>query len=167
MTSFKKVMVLAAALLIGLQLLAGCNMARKPAPQNPPEAQAPAPAAPSNQAMPDNAEEVNQIAERLTETAAQVPGVERAVVVIAGTTAYVGVDQKEDMGGADTEKVKRDVSNEVKKAEPRLTAVYVSSDPDVTARLRSIADGVAAGKPLSTFDNELSEITKRISPTSR
>ncbi|MCL6560230.1 MAG: YhcN/YlaJ family sporulation lipoprotein, partial [Firmicutes bacterium] len=126
----------------------------------------PAPAAPSREPMPTNPEEINRMAANLANTAARVPGVNGATVVIAGTTAYVGVDEKADLEKGETERVKRDVSNEVKKAEPRLTAVYVSSDADTVTRLRRIADGIAAGQPVSAFDRELAEIAKRLSPTS-
>jgi YhcN/YlaJ family sporulation lipoprotein len=117
--------------------------------------------------MPTNPDEVNKIAANLSNVAAQVPGVNSATVVIAGTTAFVGIDQRADLEKSETENVKRDVSNAVKKAEPRLTAVYVSSDPDTVTRIRRIADGIAAGKPISAFDNELAEIAKRLSPTAR
>lgn len=157
----------AVVLLIATALFAGCAALKKPAPENPPGAQVPAPANPSQEPMPTNSEEVNRMAANLANKAARVPGVNGATVVITGTTAYVGIDEKAGLGGEDTAEVKRKVSNEIKQAEPRLTAVYVSSDPDIVARLRSIAGGVAAGKPVSAFDNELSEITKRISPTAR
>lgn len=159
--------VLAAVMAVGIMLTAGCNAAKKPAPQNPPGVQVPAPAAPSGEPMPTNPDEVNKIAANLSNVASQVPGVNGVTVVIAGTTAYVGVDQKAGVEQSDTENIKRDVSNAVKKAEPRLTSVYVSSDPDTVTRLRRIADGITAGKPISAFDNELAEIAKRISPTAR
>lgn len=162
-----KLPVLAAVFIIGITLAAGCNVARKPAPQNPPGNQVPAPAAPSGEPMPTNTEEINKMASNLSNAAARVPGVNGATVVIAGTIAYVGVDQKAGLEKSETERIKRDVSNEVKKAEPRLTAVYVSSDPDTITRLRRIADGIAAGQPITAFDNELAEIVKRLNPTSR
>lgn len=158
---------LAALLIAAIMLAAGCTALRKPAPENPPGAQVPAPAAPSGQPMPTDSAEVNRMASSLADTAAKVPGVNRATVVIAGTTAYVGVDQKAGAEKGETERVKRDVSNAVKKAEPRLTAVYVSSDADTVTRLRRIADGIAAGQPVSAFDSELAEIAKRLSPTAR
>lgn len=162
-----KLPALVAILMIGILFSAGCTAAKKPAPQNPPGNQVPAPAAPSQEPMPTNPAEVNRVASNLSNVAARVPGVNGATVVIAGTTAYVGVDQKAGLEKGDTERVKRDVSNEVKKAEPRLIAVYVSSDPDTVTRLRRIAEGIAAGQPISAFDNELAEIAKRLSPTSR
>lgn len=161
-----KTVVAAILLSLVLALAAGCP-ARKPVPENPPGAQVPAPAAPSQEPMPTNPEELNRMAVKLSNIAARVPGVNKATVVIAGTTAYVGIDQKANQERGDTTEIKRNVSNEIKQAEPRLTAVYVSSDPDVVARIRRVADGIAAGQPVSAFDNELAEIVKRISPTAR
>lgn len=167
MRRYKGLSALVALLIAGIVLAAGCTALRKPAPENPPGAQVPAPAAPSGQPMPTDPAEVNRIASNLSNAAARVPGVNGATVVIAGTTAYVGIDQKAGLEKGETERVKRDVSNAVKKAEPRLTAVYVSSDADIVTRLRRIADGIAAGQPVSAFDSELAEIAKRLSPTAR
>ncbi len=167
MKIIKKKTVLAGILVLGIMLATGCTALQKPAPQNPPSTQVPETAAPSQEPMPTDPAEVNKIASNLTNTAARVPGVNGSTVVIAGTTAYVGIDEKAGLEKGETERIKRDVSNEVKKAEPRLTAVYVSSDPDMITRLRRIADGIAAGQPVSAFDNELAEIAKRLSPTSR
>ncbi|NPV74276.1 MAG: YhcN/YlaJ family sporulation lipoprotein [Pelotomaculum sp.] len=167
MKATKRLSFFLAVLFFGVALAAGCTALRKPAPQNPPESQAPAPAAPSQEAMPTSPEEVSRIASNISAAASRVAGVNRATVVVAGTTAYVGVDQKAGLEKGETERIKREVSGEVKKAEPRLTAVYVSSDPDIVTRLRRVAEGVAAGQPVSAFDNELAEIAKRISPTSR
>mgnify|MGYP001267755892 FL=1 len=167
MKRFEKLAVLFFTLIIGLAMISGCNALRKPAPENTPGTQTPAPAAPSQEPMPTSPEESNKIVSNLADVADKVPGVNKSTVVLAGTTAYVGIDQKADLEKGETERIKRDVSNKVKGAEPRLTAVYVSSDPDTVSRLRRVAEGIAAGQPVSAFDNELAEIVKRISPTAR
>lgn len=165
MTRIKKMPVLVSILIIGIMLACGCSIARKPAPQNPPNVLYPSPAVPSQEPMPTSPAEVSRIASDLSGVAARVPGVNGATVVIAGTTAYVGIDEKAGLEKSETDRIKQDVSNEVKKAEPRLAAVFVSSDPDIVTRLRRIADGVAAGQPVSSFGNELAEIARRLSPT--
>ena len=48
----KKTAVLVIALLIGLLIVSGCNALRKPAPENRPESQVPAPAVPSRSPCP-------------------------------------------------------------------------------------------------------------------
>jgi YhcN/YlaJ family sporulation lipoprotein len=158
MKRIKMLPVLVSVLIMGMMLTAGCGAAKKPVPQNQPNGIAQSP-------MPTSPAEVSKIASDLSGVAAKVPGVNSATVVITGTTAYVGVDQKAGLEKSATDRIKRDVSDEVKKAEPRLTAVFVSSDPDIVTRLRRIADGVAAGQPVSSFADELTEIAKRLSPT--
>ncbi|MFA4886548.1 MAG: YhcN/YlaJ family sporulation lipoprotein [Desulfotomaculaceae bacterium] len=162
MKRIKMFPVLVSVLILGMMLTAGCGVARKPVPQNQPNGIYQTPA---QEPMPTSPAEVSKIASDLSGVAARVPGVNGATVVITGTTAYVGVDQKAGLEKNETDRIKRDVSDEVKKAEPRLTAVFVSSDPDIVTRLRRIADGVAAGQPISSFADELTEIAKRLSPT--
>lgn len=153
-----KVMVMAVVIILGIILSAGCSAYKKPAPQGQPNMQVP------QQPMPTGAEELNAIVSRLTSAAKSVPGVNGATVVLAGTTAYVGIDEKAGLEKGETDRIKRNVSSEMKKSEPRLTAVYVSSDPDIITRLQRIAGGVAAGQPVSTFAAELTEIANRLSP---
>ena len=71
----KKTAVLVIALLIGLLIVSGCNALRKPAPENRPESQVPAPAVPSREPMPTSPEEVDRIATELARVAGQVSGV--------------------------------------------------------------------------------------------
>ncbi|MFX4261353.1 YhcN/YlaJ family sporulation lipoprotein [Pelotomaculum propionicicum] len=153
-----RAVALTVIIIVGIMLSAGCGAFRKPAPQQKPNIQVP------QEPMPTGQEEVNAITSRLSGAADSVPGVNSAAVVVAGTTAYVGIDEKAGLEKGETDRVKRDVAGEVKKAEPRLTAVYVSSDPDTITRLRRIADGIAAGQPVSSFAGELTEIARRLSP---
>lgn len=149
-------------IMVSLVAAAGCTALRKPAPRDLPGTQAPS--APSGDPMPTEPGEVSRITSSLSSAASEVKGVNRATVVVAGTTAYVGVDQKAGLEKSETERIKREVSDVVKRTEPRLTAVFVSSDPDLTTRIRRIAGGVKAGRPVSSFDGELKEIARRFSP---
>lgn len=156
----KKAVALAVALILvsGTMLAAGCGVYRKPAPQDQPNIEEPI------EPMPTGPDDVSAIAGRVAGAADSVPGVYGSTVVVTGTTAYVGIDEKAGLEKSETDRIKRDVSSEVKEAEPRLTAVYVSSDPDIITRLQRIADGVAAGEPVSSFAGELAEIARRLSP---
>jgi YhcN/YlaJ family sporulation lipoprotein len=156
-----------AALVFGAAMVTGCNAAKKPEAQNPPTQQPAAPAVPNQQPMPTDGAELSNIANQISSAAMKVRGVNNATTVIAGSVAYVGVDQKAGTEMGETDRIKREVSDEARKVEPRLTAVYVSSDADTVTRIRKVAEGIAAGQPLSTFDREIAEIVKRMSPTSR
>lgn len=162
-----KLAVWVAAVVFGAALFTGCNALKKPAPQNPPTQQPTAPAVPSQQPMTTDAGELNNIAKKISSAAMQVKGVNTANTVIAGTIAYIGIDQKAGTEKSETDRIKREVSDMAQQAEPRLTNIYVSSDPDTVTRIRRVAEGIAAGKPVSSFDSELAEIVKRMSPTSK
>ncbi|NLI14479.1 YhcN/YlaJ family sporulation lipoprotein [Pelotomaculum propionicicum] len=164
MKRIKLLPVLILVLAVGMTLPAGCGAARKPVPQNQANDiyQAPAPAP---EPMPTSPVEVSKISSDLSGAAARVAGVNSATVVITGTTAYVGIDQKAGLEKSETDRIKREVTDAVKNAEPRVTAVFVSSDPDIVARLRRIAGGVAAGQPVSSFAGELTEIARRLAPS--
>lgn len=156
-----------AAVVFGVALISGCNAFRKPEAQNPPTQQPTAPAVPSQEPMPTDSGELNNISNKISSAAMKVKGVNTATTVIAGTTAYVGIDQKAGTEQRETDRIKREVSDMAQQAEPRLTAIYVSSDADIVTRIRRVAEGLAAGQPVSAFDRELAEIVKRMSPTSK
>ncbi|NPV28620.1 MAG: YhcN/YlaJ family sporulation lipoprotein [Firmicutes bacterium] len=154
--------LLTAAFLVAGLLLGGCRPARKPAPSSPRATrQAPSPA---RKPAPTTPAEARRMADRVAREAAKVPGVRRATVVISGKTAFVGLDLKANVEKTRTTAIKNEVVRRVKTAEPGITTVNVTSDPDLVARLRRIADGVKKGKPVSNFASELAEISRRIAP---
>jgi YhcN/YlaJ family sporulation lipoprotein len=104
------------------------------------------------------------MADQVAREAAKVPGVQRATVVISGKTAFIGLDLKANVEKSRTTAIKNEVVRQVKTAEPSLTTVNVTSDPDLVARLRRIADGIKRGKPVTSFASELAEIARRIAP---
>lgn len=168
MNKAQKILAMIAAVVCSVALLTGCNAAQKPEPQNPPAQQQPAtPANPNQQPMPTDGGELNNIAREISSAAMEVRGVNSANTVIAGSIAYVGIDQQAGMEKSETDRIKEEVSQAAKKAEPRLTNVYVSSDADTVTRIKKVAEGLAAGEPMSAFDNELAEIVKRMSPTAK
>ncbi|MGQ9511599.1 divergent polysaccharide deacetylase family protein [Thermodesulfitimonas sp.] len=87
--------------------------------------------------------------------------------VLAGSTAYVGLDLKAGLEKGAVARVKRDVAARLKRAEPRLTRVMVTTDPDTYTRIRRVQEGIAKGKPLSAFTSELREINWRMTPETR
>jgi YhcN/YlaJ family sporulation lipoprotein len=93
--------------------------------------------------------------------------VNKATVVLSGRTAYVGLDIKAGTEKARTDAIKRDVANRVKRAEPRLARVLVTTDTDTVTRLNRVASGMARGKPISAFTDEMREINRRMTPVSR
>lgn len=150
--------LLGVILLVGA--LAGCEFLRRPAPpeQAPPGAR---------QALPNDPREAGQLADRLAKTAAETPGVNRATVVLAGNTAYIGLNLEEGIEGQRTDEVKEEAAKRVRQQERRIERVMVTTDVDTFARLDRIAAGIRRGEPVSAFQREFAEINRRSTPITR
>lgn len=171
----KALTILVLITLVSSLAVAGCAQGRKPAkrPVTPREstttrdatltrkAQTPATSATTTEAR--------KLADMLTKRAVAVKGVRSSTVVVQptnnGYTALVGLTLNPDVKGDRTEAVKKEVGNKLDKADKRVTRVLVTTNPDLVRRLEDIARGVLAGKPVKSFADEISEVTKRIAPT--
>ncbi len=166
------------ALFLGSSFVAGCTPARKPVPgptdptpgtneQAPgttdpaPGPVVPAPAPTENINREPTGEQ--QRADKIAREVVRVEGVRKATVVVSDKTAYVGVEM-DNRDDSSAKRVKKDVVNRAMVAVPTLSVVNVTADPDLLTRLRKVSDGVKSGKPVSTFNRELTEISGRITP---
>ena len=121
----------------------------------------------NNEMIPGRLTDVQARAERIAEACDQVPGVEDATVVISGDTCYVGLDVEGNLDEGETESVERACLNRALATDPTVDRCVVASDADTVSRLRNIYQGLRRGTPISTFGNELEEITRRIQPRVR
>ncbi|MDA8097582.1 MAG: YhcN/YlaJ family sporulation lipoprotein [Clostridia bacterium] len=143
--------------------LAGCSVARRPAP---PE-QTPGTPPGARAALPTDPREATGLAQKMVNVAESVQGVRSATVVLAGSTAYVGINVERGMENRQTEEVKRNVATKVKNADNRIARVLVTTDPNLITRLEEIARGIKQGRPVDAFADELRELNKRMTPTTR
>lgn len=169
MTKSKALLLLLLVALL-LSVFAGCAPARRPAPNNGTRRETTEPRnINGNDDLADdmdmNAEESNRIAEQLADEATKVKGVKSATVVFTNKTAVVGLDLGAEIEADQTDDIKQEVSNRLKKANKNVKTVSISTDADTVTRIRNIARGVAEGRPVSEFAKELSEITRRITPS--
>jgi len=183
----KKIKNIITVLLIGVMILtsmAGCKTAtKKPAPARytpTPTRPAPAPSkatptpgyttpAPTAPTAPTPAPvrkptTESMRASRVAASVARIPEVNKATVVISGTTALVGVDMKAKVQGTHEKDVKKKIEKAVKDTDKSITRVYVTADPDLYKRIDNIARGISEGRPVSEFAKQISEIIKRITP---
>lgn len=153
--------VLTVSLLVAAAAL-GCSALRKPqaGQGKPPAPTAPAPGTP----LPTNPTESSRLAQMLSAEAQKVKGVDKATVVLTGSTAMVGASIKP---GSDASTVKTQVGDAIKKADGRVKNVLVSTDPELNQRLIRISQGLAGGRPISAFSTEIQEILKRLSPSAK
>ncbi|HHV57328.1 MAG TPA: YhcN/YlaJ family sporulation lipoprotein [Firmicutes bacterium] len=174
----KQLRILLVSLLVFVVLaaLAGCRPpARKPLPPRTPAPTRPAPMrttpappapAPARQPMPTRPADIARLQDKLATEAEKVPGVKRAWVALSGTTALVGAELKSDVprGQGDAAGLKNDIATRLRRAEPRLTGVAVATDAATITRVRRIAEGIRAGKPVNTFTRDLNDLMRRMAP---
>lgn len=112
---------------------------------------------------------VNQEAEeKIAREVKKVPGVKDAVVLMNNNTAYVGIDIGRNIENTQTNNIKDQVIDKVKRIEPAVTRVYVSADVDVFGRLTQYGRDVRGGQPIRGFVDEIEEMFRRPIPkTSR
>ncbi|KHO62822.1 sporulation protein [Thermoanaerobacter sp. YS13] len=181
----KKIKSIITIMLIGIMIMvsmAGCKTAtKKPAPARytpAPTRTTPAPSktapgyttpAPRTPTMPaptpvrkPTTESVR--ASKIASNVAKIPEVNKATVVVSGSTALVGVDMKARVQGTHETDVKKKIEKTIKNTDKSITRVYVTSDPDLYKRIDNIARGISAGRPVSEFAKQISEIIKRITP---
>ncbi|MFZ5754790.1 MAG: YhcN/YlaJ family sporulation lipoprotein [Bacillota bacterium] len=157
------VLFLVFTLLFTIITASACAPQRRPAPTPPAPAPAPAPAP---QTPPQRADE-NAKADMLAKKIADMQNINSATVVISGNQAWVGVDLHANVKGQLSNQMKNDITNVVKNEVPNIQTVYVTADADTVTRLRDIARDIAAGRPVSGFINELTEIGRRITPSAK
>jgi YhcN/YlaJ family sporulation lipoprotein len=152
-----RILVLVITLIMGFSLLiGGCATSQKPA-----EKPAPGPTNPKvTTPAPDSSQ---QVARRVVTAAEAEKGVRDATAVVAGKTIYIGLDLNANLDKSTSAQVERNVLNRIKKMQPNY-AISIASDIDTVTRLKNISDGIAQGKPLSSFKNELEDIGTRMRP---
>ena len=161
----KKYLLLPATLLLGTALVfGGCTAAKKPMP---PEQQTPA--APNNTVAPNNNANQNyprEVADKVVQEANKVEGVKGSTAVISGRNIYLGLDLNANLEKDRLAQVEKNVQDRVKNIEPNYT-VSVTSDIDTVTRIKRVGQGIAQGKPISSFTKELENINSRLTPKTK
>ena len=102
-------------------------------------------------------------AQHLAELAGGVPEVNNATAIVIGNVAVVGIDVKATLERSEVGSIKYSVAESMKD-DPHGANAMVIADPDMTARLKEVAEDFRNGKPLQGIMNELADITGRIMP---
>ncbi len=149
---FKPGFKLVALGVIIASLLVGCQQPqRKPKPAPPPSLEM---------------SEFRQLADKLSNQAVKVQGVNNATVILQGQgnriNAIVGVVLNKDVERQRAHKVMDEVASRVSQADTRIKRVQITSDPDLVAKIRSIAKKVADGEPVARLQGDIAEVSRRI-----
>jgi YhcN/YlaJ family sporulation lipoprotein len=107
-----------------------------------------------------------EIADRAATNIVKVKGVRAANVLVTRHNAYVAaalVDNRQKMSGD----VEKKIANQVRKADPRIQHVYVSTNPQFVERVSGYVRDVRQGRPVTGFAQEFSEMVARIFPNAK
>lgn len=105
----------------------------------------------------------SEIAAHLSNVAGNVPQVNDAASVVAGSYAVVGIDVDKDLDRSRVGSVKYSVLEALKEDPYGKTAVVIA-DGDVVQRLQNMGDKIGQGYPVQGVVDELSAIVGRYMP---
>ncbi len=165
-TSKHRLLVLIALLIVVNLVIIGCSItAEKPAQPMlpttpiPPQNASPTPMAksPLNPASPMEA------ANQAVTEARKVMGVNGASAFVADKIIYIGLDLRENSDKHQSVVIEKNVMNSIISLNSGYTA-KVTSDMDTVKLIKTVAQGIAQGRSISNFKNEVNDITIKMTP---
>lgn len=105
-----------------------------------------------------------QVDQRVADRVARVPGVRRAAVLVAGNTAYIGVELAGGTQAGLAEQKKLAIISAAKAVHPGLSRVAVSANPDVYHHVQGFARDLAAGRPVDAVWRNFRSMVERVWP---
>lgn len=103
------------------------------------------------------------IAQHLVNLTTSIPNVNDATAVVFGPFAFVGIDVDANIDRSQVGSIKYTVAESLKD-DPHGARAVVIADPDITARLKEIAEDIKNGEPIQGIMNELADISGRLMP---
>lgn len=112
-----------------------------------------------------NADNRIQVAQRAADLITRVPGVRQANVLVTQRNAYVAalLDNNRRL----TREVEDRIAQQVRKADPNVQNVYVSTNPEFVDRINAYVIDVQQGRPVAGFVEQFNEMVQRIFPNAR
>ena len=107
------------------------------------------------------------VADEAADKVTALKEVENATVIVTENNAYVAAQ----LEGGENKELSKDtekkIADAVKKTDPEINDVFVSTNPDFGDRLEGYADEINKGNPVTGFIEEFNETERRIFPTNR
>ena len=103
---------------------------------------------------------------RLSNSAAEVKGVRRAIVVLSSDNknelvALVGLTLNQG-SASQAQSIKNTVTKKVKGVDSRVTQVLVTTDSNLVRRIGDIAAGIIEGKPIKSYARDVKELNRML-----
>jgi YhcN/YlaJ family sporulation lipoprotein len=107
-----------------------------------------------------------EIADKAAEKITKLKGVNQANVLVTRRNAYVAAVLDTNQQKL-TKNIEDQIANQVRKADPSIQNVYVSTNPEFVDRINGYVNDVQEGRPVAGFLEQLNEIAARIFPNAR
>lgn len=155
----KSIVLVLATFLITISpvIITGCTPAKKIQP--PREQTDIRPWSPDNPGA--TAGDRNMINNKLSAAVSGIANVNKATVVILGTSAYAGLELKPTLNGDQVKAAKKKTASVIKLTEPRMRSIWVTTNKTALKRLDRVRSDMAANKPSSEYSRDLRLVLDR------
>lgn len=152
-------------LLLAIVVTAGCGTpARKPTQPMLPTTPSPQNAVPAPIAKPPvNPISPMEVTNQAVTAANRVRGVKNASAFIADRIVYIGLELQENTTNQESAEIEKTVSNQINSMNSGYP-VRVTADLNTVVLIKTVAQGIAQGQPMSDFNSEVHRVTLILTP---
>jgi spore cortex protein len=115
----------------------------------------------------DTVRENYSISNEAADRVADLNEVSRAYVLTTERSAYVAAVFENGENGQVSNEMEDKIANQIRKVDPGIKDVYVTTNPDFVDRMRNYADKAEGGKPIEGIGEELTDALQRVFPDRR
>lgn len=115
----------------------------------------------SNNSLTNNVNNMSTNANKIAKRVAALKEVNNASVVINGDTAIVGIESNMKNNNISSN-LKQKIEAAVKAGDKNIKNIKITSDSDITNRLKTMTTQLNEGNPISEFTRDIEDILERI-----
>jgi spore cortex protein len=104
------------------------------------------------------------VTDRVAQSLNQMREVQSSTAIRVGNNVYVAVMLSNQPGMKMTDKTKKRIADRVRKLEPGVKDVFVSTNPNFVSQLNRYADDLRAGRPVTGLIERLNDLINRTFP---
>ncbi len=107
----------------------------------------------------------NERARKIKSTVQTLHSIEKASVVVVGRSVIIGIQLSDIVKDNEVSSVKKEVEQLVRTIDATITNVSVTTAPELMSRITNLAGDKEQGKPIDMTNDDLSNLTRTITPT--
>ncbi|MBR3928137.1 MAG: YhcN/YlaJ family sporulation lipoprotein [Clostridia bacterium] len=100
--------------------------------------------------------------EKVEENLSKISEISQARVIVNSDTALVAVKFNPAYKGELTDRIREMISNEIKKADPRIKTVTVTADENAVTKAYALSDRMRAGEAFEALKNDVEDLLRSI-----